>query len=134
MTRSLGRVIAHWESFLACSCQSKCLTACRTNSTKLLGRIACQRDFDSSSGLIEQVAQIYYLPPPLIFQDKGAFQYTFNAGSNKTLVVFATTNLSLPSPDWTSLGPPAYLGDGYYQYVDLAATNFLQRFYRAVEQ
>ena len=89
--------------------------------------------FDSSSGLIEQVAQIYYVPPPIIFQDNGAFQYTFNAGSNKTLVVFATTNLSLPSSDWTSLGPPAYLGDGYYQYADLGATNFLQRFYRVVE-
>lgn len=90
--------------------------------------------FSASSGLIEQVAQIYWVPPPLLFLDNGAFRYTFTGTSNATFNMFATTNLSLPSSGWDSLGPAASLGDGYYQYIDLAATNFPLRFYRAVGQ
>jgi uncharacterized delta-60 repeat protein len=96
---------------------------------RAVGGIYC-----ASSGLIEQVAQIYWVPPPLLFLDNGAFRYTFSGASNANFTVFATADLNLLSSNWTSLGPAAYLGDGYYQYTDLAATNYLSRFYRAVEQ
>jgi uncharacterized delta-60 repeat protein len=90
--------------------------------------------FSASSGLIEQIAQIYWVPPPAVFLDNGALRYTFSGTSNTSFSVFATTNLNLVSSNWILLGPAAYLGDGYYQYADLAATNFPQRFYRGVGQ
>jgi uncharacterized delta-60 repeat protein len=90
--------------------------------------------FSASSGLIEQVTQIYWVPPPFVFLDNGAFRYTFSSISNANFSVFATADLNLPASNWASLGPAQYLGDGYYQYIDLASTNFPQRFYRAVGQ
>jgi hypothetical protein len=42
---------------------------------------------------------------------------------------FATTNLSIPSGDWTSLGNASEIAPGHFQFTD-STTNLPQRFYQ----
>ncbi len=52
----------------------------------------------------------------------------FSGASNATYRVWASTNLVA----WEPLGTAIVTGDGWYQFLDLDATNWPQRFYRAV--
>jgi len=45
-------------------------------------------------------------------------------------VVLATTNVSLPSSNWTALGGVTEISPGQFQFTDPHAANFGQRFYR----
>jgi hypothetical protein len=90
--------------------------------------------YNGSSSLIESVAQFWRLPPPFLSSVQvlsgGAFQFSFTNTSPKALTVLGSTNLSLPSSDWTALGSPVSVGGGLYQFTDPAATNHARRFYQ----
>jgi hypothetical protein len=60
----------------------------------------------------------------------GSFQSSFDYYPGADFRVLATTNLNLPLTDWTVLGGVTEVSPGQYQFTDLAATNFPQRFYR----
>jgi len=45
--------------------------------------------------------------------------------------IFATTNVSLPFTDWEEVGSGTF-ADGVLSFTDLQATNYVQRYYRAV--
>ena len=59
-----------------------------------------------------------------------AAKLAINFTPGASLTVLATTNLSLPSSNWTVLGVAMESPAGYFQYTDLGATNFSRRFYR----
>jgi hypothetical protein len=55
------------------------------------------------------------------------FQLSFTGDSNATYSVWASTNLI----DWANIGTAGEANPGQYQFIDGAATNWPQRFYRA---
>lgn len=55
-----------------------------------------------------------------------AFNMNFSGSLNATYSVWASTNLS----DWERLGTAQQLFPAQYQFMDSAATNWPQRFYR----
>jgi hypothetical protein len=60
----------------------------------------------------------------------GGFQFSFTNVPGADFVVLASTNLSLPSINWTILGPATEGLPGQFQFTDLQATNYPRRFYR----
>jgi hypothetical protein len=44
--------------------------------------------------------------------------------------VVASTNVALPSSDWTALAPAIEGPAGEFHFTDVAATNYATRFYR----
>jgi uncharacterized delta-60 repeat protein len=89
-----------------------------------------------SSGLIEavtayslaSVASPRLVGPTLL--SNGAFQFGFTNLSSTPFTALATSNLALPSSNWTVLGPATEIFPGQFQFTDLAATNFPYRFYQ----
>ncbi len=73
------------------------------------------------------------LPPPLlaapVLLGNGAFQFVFDNPYDANFTVLATTSLTTPLPGWETLGTPAPIGDGLYQFADPVASNYTQRFY-----
>jgi hypothetical protein len=59
----------------------------------------------------------------------GAFQFTFANTPGAVFGVLATTNLGLSLTNWTSLGGVTEIAPGQFQFIDLQATNYSQRFY-----
>jgi hypothetical protein len=59
----------------------------------------------------------------------GAFQFGFSNVAGASFSAFATTNLSIPSAGWTSLGMVNEISSGHFQFTD-SATNLPQRFYQ----
>jgi hypothetical protein len=51
-------------------------------------------------------------------------------GASGQFTVWATTNVSLPFSKWQSLGHPAEVTSGNYQFTDVQATNKAIQFYR----
>jgi len=47
-----------------------------------------------------------------------------------TLTVLASTNVSIPFTNWTSLGGATEISAGLYQFTDPQATNSPQRYYQ----
>ncbi|HKW30948.1 MAG TPA: hypothetical protein VJT54_16610 [Verrucomicrobiae bacterium] len=64
--------------------------------------------------------------------NNGAFQFAFTNITGATFTVLTTTNLSLPSSHWTSLGTVTDNPPGQFQFIDSQATNSGKRFYRVV--
>jgi hypothetical protein len=60
----------------------------------------------------------------------GAFQFGFTNTPGAVFTALATTNLSLPSNNWTVLGSATEIADGQFQFTDPQAANKPQRFYR----
>jgi len=61
----------------------------------------------------------------------GPFQFSFASLTGAGFSVFATTNVALPTTNWTYIGaatevPP---GSGTFQFSDPNATNYTRRFY-----
>ena len=64
----------------------------------------------------------------------GVFEFDF---TNRTVLDFdilVATNVTLPSTNWTNLGPATSVGGGLYRFTDDDATSQLQRFYSLREQ
>jgi Galactose oxidase, central domain len=59
----------------------------------------------------------------------GSFQFDFTNSVGALFGAVATTNLSLPLTNWTSLGGVAEISPGQFQFTDPEATNSPQRFY-----
>jgi Domain of unknown function (DUF5122) beta-propeller len=87
---------------------------------------------NGSSGLLESVA---YLSRPLYLTSlsrlpSGALEFVWHNPGKLPFNVIATTNLSLPSSNWTVLGSPVLIAEGVYQFTDLGAAIHPQRFYQ----
>ena len=63
-------------------------------------------------------------------QGNGSFRFTFTNVANTAFSVLATTNISLPSTNWTVLGTATNAGGGIYQFTDPNAAGLPQRFYQ----
>jgi len=87
-------------------------------------------DGDADSPAASVTVRILLPPSPAFlvprWNSTGAFELTFNGGTNATYRVWTSTNLA----DWTELGMAATLSNGWYQFLD-SDTNWPQRFYRA---
>lgn len=64
----------------------------------------------------------------------GEFQFYFASDPGASFSVLVTTNAALPLSYWTVLGSATEVAPGQFQFTDLAATNFAQRFYRVQTQ
>jgi WD40 repeat protein len=60
----------------------------------------------------------------------GACQFDFTNTPGAFFSTLTTTNLSLPLNQWTLLGGVTEISSGQFQFTDLQATNYPQRFYR----
>ncbi len=71
--------------------------------------------------------------PPILtgpaILDDGTFQFTFTNSVGALFGVLATTDLSLPTTNWTVLGGVVEVSPGRFQFTDPQATNNPQRFY-----
>jgi len=59
----------------------------------------------------------------------GNVQFSFNNLSGLSYSVFATTNVALPLNAWSNLGAAVEAPPGTFQFTDVQATNYPQRFY-----
>jgi hypothetical protein len=57
-------------------------------------------------------------------------ELTFTSSPDTDFTVLATTNLAAPASPWIILGPPVQNPPGQYQFTDLFAPDYPQRFYR----
>ena len=60
----------------------------------------------------------------------GSFQLNFTNNVGALFGVLATTNLSLPLTNWTTLGGVMEIAPGRFQFTDPQATNNPQSFYQ----
>jgi hypothetical protein len=60
----------------------------------------------------------------------GAFQFAFTNTVGALFGVLATTNLSQPLTNWTTLGGITEVSPGQFQFTDPQTTNYPQRFYQ----
>ncbi len=59
----------------------------------------------------------------------GSFQFVFTNSPGEVFSALSTTNLELPSSDWTVLGPATEGPPGSFQFTDPQTTGNAQRFY-----
>jgi hypothetical protein len=73
-----------------------------------------------------------FAPPHLtgVKLSNGTFQISFANTPGAGFVVLASTNISLPTTNWTVLGTPTESPAGQYQFIDSQAANNQKRFYR----
>jgi hypothetical protein len=60
-------------------------------------------------------------------QASGPFQLNFKGDQSIPYTVWASTNLA----NWTPLGPPSLVSNGWFWFWDVNTTNYSHRFYRA---
>ena len=73
-------------------------------------------------------------PPPIVLTGavrlgNGNFQFSFTNAPATACSIWATTNLSVPASNWTSLGAPIEVSPGQYQFTDTQSTGVAQHFY-----
>jgi N-acetylneuraminic acid mutarotase len=72
--------------------------------------------------------------PPILTSAKilanGSFQIAFTNTPAALFSVLATTNPAVPFANWTVLGSVTELWAGHFQFTDVQATTYPQRFYR----
>ena len=78
--------------------------------------------------LVPPVTTIVLINPATL--PGGAFQFSFTNVSGAVFTALVTTNLSLSSSNWTTLGAATEISDGHFQFTDPQATNYTRRFYR----
>lgn len=88
------------------------------------------------SGVLSSAA--LYEPTPIALigtiPTNNAIQLSFTNDAGSAFAVLATTNLSASLSNWTILGNTTEVAPGQFQFTDLQATNFTQRFYRVRSQ
>jgi hypothetical protein len=62
----------------------------------------------------------------------GAFQFAFSNIAGAMFTAWATTNVTLPTTNWSDLGGVSELAPGSFQFTDPQATDQGQQFYRVV--
>jgi uncharacterized delta-60 repeat protein len=92
---------------------------------------------NGSGGLVETVASFGgAAAAPIIATGSlkvlgnGVFQFSFTNANNATFDVLATTDVALPTANWTLLGTATNAGGGIYQFTDPDAANLPWRFYQ----
>lgn len=91
---------------------------------------------NAGAGLIETMAAFNFgsVPAPKLITlsrvGNSVFQFGFTNLSGKVFITVATTNLSLPSTNWTVLGPGTEISPGLYQFTDPEASSHPLRFYQ----
>jgi hypothetical protein len=60
----------------------------------------------------------------------GGFQFSFTNVTRAGFTALASTNLSVPTSNWTALGAVTEVSPGQFQFADVQATNYPRRFYR----
>jgi alpha-tubulin suppressor-like RCC1 family protein len=60
----------------------------------------------------------------------GSVQFSFSNTAGAFFGVVAATNFALPLSSWTPVGDAIEISPGQFQFTDLQATNYPQRFYR----
>ena len=60
----------------------------------------------------------------------GPFQFSFTNTPGASFTVLTSTNIALPSSNWSVLGAPNEISPGYFQFADPQATNRPISFYR----
>ena len=60
----------------------------------------------------------------------GQFQFDFTNAAHQSVTVLVSSNPAAPLSNWSVLGPPALVTGDLYRFIDSAATNQPQRFYR----
>lgn len=60
----------------------------------------------------------------------GGFRFTFTNTPGATFTVLASTNVALPSTNWTALGSVLENAPGQFHYTEPTTTNALRRFYQ----
>jgi hypothetical protein len=86
----------------------------------------------SEIGAFEVQASAASIPIVLTNPQKlgnGAFQFSFTNTPGASFTVLTTTNLALALSNWTTLGAPAELASGHFQFTDPQATNHSAAFY-----
>lgn len=83
--------------------------------------------FASSSGSLTGAPP--YLKGSIILGG-GAFKFGFSNIISAPFTVYGSTDVVLPATNWGALGPASEILPGVFQFVDVTATNHLQRFYR----
>jgi len=91
--------------------------------------------YNGSRGLIESVAQFYFVPSPSLTLSTAPAptSIAFNNPGHHYYTVFGTTNLA-PPVLWEPLGSPTNQASGVYYFTDLQSTNYSTRFYRLLSQ
>jgi len=64
------------------------------------------------------------------FSTNSAFHFTFSNTPGALLGALATTNIALPSSNWTRLSGVTEISPGNFEFTDANATNNVQRFYQ----
>ena len=60
----------------------------------------------------------------------GGFRFTFTNTPGATFTVLASTNVALPSTNWTTLGPAVENVPGWFKFTESTTTNVARRFYQ----
>jgi hypothetical protein len=60
----------------------------------------------------------------------GGFQFSFSNVTGEGFTALASTNLLVPTSNWTILGAVTEISPGQFQFTDAQAANFSRRFYR----
>ena len=69
-----------------------------------------------------------------IYHDNGVFEFDFTNRTALNFDILVATDVTLPSTNWTNLGPATALGGGLYRFTDAGAIGQPQRFYLLREQ
>jgi len=100
------------------------------------GQVLVAGGYDASGYNVANTAEIYTTTSANILLSNpmslagGAFQFSFTYTPGASSTVFATTDLTLPTTNWTTLGSATEVSSGQFQFTDTQAANFRSRFYR----
>ena len=105
-----------------------------TASLLASGDVLVTGGYDGTMLLASTESYVSTSQPPILTGaktlDNGAFQFSFSSPTGTSFNALATTNLLLPSSNWTVLGTVPEISPGQFQFTDLAATNRPMRYYR----
>jgi hypothetical protein len=83
---------------------------------------------------IPSSASVLYVGPIMLFNPtmlpSGAYQFTFGNTPGVSFTALGTTNLALPMSSWTVLGSVTEVSPGQFEFADMQAPTYPQRFYR----
>ena len=91
--------------------------------------------YNGSRGLIESVAQFYFVPSPSLTLSAvpAPTSINFNNPGHHYYTVLSATNLT-PPVLWEPLGSPTNHASGVYYFTDVQSTNYPARFYQLGSQ
>jgi len=103
-----------------------------TNAANTYTRTYTIDDGNGNSSTNTRVVIVYGRPEfnPSSISADGQIPLQFTGAAGVPFFVYASTNLA----DWLLLGPATNIGSNVFQFTDLDATNFWQRYYQVRDQ